>query len=68
MSTPDEDSLLGVDDETSDRPRCRSCLDRPVYWLGRYRHRLWICLCGQAWHTKRGHWEKATWTWKRWPR
>lgn len=61
------DDLL--DDELDERPACSNCLSfRPKRRLRRFRHRPWICLCGQGWHTKRGRYEKATWVWRRWPR
>jgi hypothetical protein len=62
-----EASMLA--DEIDEHPACMTCVVlRPKHRLGRFRHRLWICLCGQGWHTKRGMYEKATWTWRRWPR
>lgn len=59
------DALVAA--ELDDRPACLACIHRPKRWLGRYRHRLWICICGQAWRTERGPYEKVTWLWRRWP-
>lgn len=55
--------------EQDDRACCTACiLRRPKRRLRRFRHRLWICTCGQAWLTKRGPYEKVTWLWRRWTR
>ena len=66
-----DDSLLEalLADELDEKPCCTLALAwRPKHRLRRYKHRLWICACGQAWRTKRGPYEKVTWLWRRWAR
>lgn len=53
--------------EQDDRACCTTCITgRPKRRLIRFRHRLWVCACGQAWRTERGPYEKVTYLWRRW--
>jgi hypothetical protein len=67
MSEPNSLYEALVAAEQHDRACCTLCIAwRPKRRLRRFKHRLWICACGQAWRTECGPYEKVTWLWRRW--